>query len=147
MEVGEINAIAKIYGLNNKDQLEKFKDSVKEVAAVTTAAKAIISNLKNIPGINIAGSIINAIVAGSMVAGLGECTVYAMEQVYLGRKTLDDVDWIKKLLESKFSQEFIERITKFVQELSAQGKKIELKDLVPVILDLFDIEKKKINKK
>lgn len=143
LEVGEINAIAKIYGLNDKAQLEKFKDSFAEVGAVTTAAKAIISNLKNIPGINIAGSIINAIVAGSIVAALGESTAYAMEQVYLGKKTLNDVDWIKKLLESKFSQEFINRITELVKDLSAKGKKIELKDIVPILMELFMTEKKK----
>lgn len=143
LEVGEINAIAKIYGLNNKAQLEKFKASVKEVGAVTTAAKAIISNLKNIPGINIAGSIINAIVAGSIVAALGETTAYAMEQVYLGKKTLDDTDWIKKLLESKFSKEFIDRITKLVEDLNKNGKKIELKDIAQILMDMLVTEKKK----
>ena len=49
LEVGEINAISKVYGLNGDKQYEKFKDSIVEVGSVTTAAKAIIANLKNIP--------------------------------------------------------------------------------------------------
>ena len=146
LEVGEINAIAKIYGLDDKAQLQKFKDSFAEVGAVTTAAKAIIANLKNIPGVNLAGSVINAIVAGSIVAALGESTVYAMEQVYLGKKTFEDVDWVKKLLESKFSQEFINRITKLIDDLSKSGKKLELKDVAKILIDLLTVEKKKTGK-
>lgn len=141
LEIGEINAIAKIYGLNDKAQLQKFKDSFAEVGAVAAASKTIVSNLKNIPGINIAGSIINAIVAGAMVATLGESTVYAMEQVYLGKKTFNDIDWIKKLLESKFSQEFINSITKIIRDLSEKGKKIDLKDIVQILMELFITEK------
>ena len=142
LEVGEINAIAKVYGLKDETQLQKFKDSVVEVGTVTTAAKAILSNLKNIPGINIAGSVLNAIVAGSIVAALGEGTIYAMEQVYLGKKTFDDVEWVKKLLESNFSQEFIDRVMEAIKEINAKGKKIEMKDIAQIINALFLSTKK-----
>lgn len=142
LEVGEINAIAKVYGLKDETQLQKFKDSVVEVGTVTTAAKAILSNLKNIPGINIAGSVLNAIVAGSIVAALGEGTIYAMEQVYLGKKTFDDVEWVKKLLESKFSQGFIDRVMEAIKEINAKGKKIEMKDIAQIINALFLSTKK-----
>ena len=122
--------------------MQKFKDSVVEVGTVTTAAKAILSNLKNIPGINIAGSVLNAIVAGSIVAALGEGTIYAMEQVYLGKKTFDDVEWVKKLLESKFSQGFIDRVMEAIKEINAKGKKIEMKDIAQIINALFLSTKK-----
>lgn len=142
LEVGEINAIAKVYGLKDDKQYEKFKDSIVEVGAVTTAAKAIISNLKNIPGINIGASVLNAIVASSIVAALGEGTIYAMEQVYLGKKTFEDVEWVKQMLESKFSQDFIDKVMDAIRKISSKGKKIEIKDIAPIIVDLFFSSKK-----
>lgn len=137
LEMAEINGIGMIYGLNNKEQLQKFKDSFVEVGAVTTTAKALISNLKNIPGIQIAGSVLNAIVAGSMVAALGEATIYAMEQVYLGKKTFDDIDWLKKLLESKLSQDLINRVVEIAKIVSKKGGKLEIKDIAQIITELF----------
>ena len=126
LEVGEINAVAKIYGLNGDRQYEKFKDSIVEVGSVTTAAKAIIANLKNIPGINIGANVLNAVVAGFIVAALGEGTIYAMEQVYLGEKTFEDVEWVKKVLESKLSQEYIEKVMTLIKKIG--NKEMSKKD-------------------
>ena len=79
----------------------------------------------------------NAVVAGSIVAALGESTVYAMEQVYLGNKSFDDIEWVKKLLESKLSSEFIERVMSLVKDISAKDKKLEMKDIAELIISLF----------
>ena len=137
LEVGEINAIAKVYGIKDKEQLQKFKDSFVEVGSVTTLAKTIISNLKNIPGVSLAGSVLNAVVAGSIVAALGESTIYAMEQVYLGNQSFDDMEWVKKLFESKLSSELIERVMSVIKEISAKNKKVEIKDIAEAIIALF----------
>ena len=137
LEMAEINGISMIYGLNNKEQLQKFKDSFFEVGAVTTTAKAIIANLKNVPGLHIAGGLLNAVVAGTIVAALGEATVYAMEQVYLGKKSFDDVDWLKKVLESKMSQDIIERVTDVAKIVTSKGKKLEFKDIAQIIMEVM----------
>ena len=144
LEVGEINAIAKVYGLIGDKQYEKFKDSIVEVGSVTTAAKAIIANLKNIPGINIGANVLNAIVAGFIVAALGEGTIYAMEQVYLGEKTFEDVEWVKKVLESKLSQEYIEKVMTIINKISSE--EINKKDIAKLIMDLFMDNKNRIEK-
>jgi uncharacterized protein (DUF697 family) len=135
--MAEINGVSMIYGLNNKEQLQKFKDSFFEVGAVTTTAKAIIANLKNVPGLHIAGGLLNAVVAGTIVAALGEATVYAMEQVYLGKKTFDDVDWLKKVLESKMSQDIIERVTDVAKIVTSKEKKLDFKDIAQIIMEVI----------
>lgn len=84
----------------------------------------------------------NAIVAGAIVAALGEGTIYAMEQVYLGKKTLEDVEWVKKFLESKLSQEFIDKVMDVVKKISSKGAKIDIKDVAQIIVDLFVSSKK-----
>lgn len=65
------------------------------------AAKGVLSLTKAIPGLNLATSVANAVVAGSIVAALCGATIYACEQVYLGNKSADDADWLKRLVESK----------------------------------------------
>ena len=74
---------------------------------MSTGAKALIAALKNIPGINLGAGIINAVIAGVIVAALGEGSIYAFEQVYLGQKSVDDIDWVKQIIESEFSLELL----------------------------------------
>lgn len=50
----------------------QFFNSIVEVGTVSTAAKAVISGLKAIPGVNLAVGIVNAIIAGSFVAAIGK---------------------------------------------------------------------------
>ena len=87
IEVAEINALAQVYGIKKNEDSKHFFNSIIEVGTVSTAAKAAISGLKAIPGINLAAGVVNAIIAGSFVAAIGEGTIYAFEQVYLGKKT------------------------------------------------------------
>ena len=110
-----------------------------EVGTVSTAAKAVISGLKAIPGVNLAAGIVNAIIAGSFVAAIGEGTIYAFEQVYLGKKTVEDIDWIKKVMESKLSTEFIEKVTLAAKQITENTDK---KVIGKIILELFTAKNK-----
>ena len=111
VEITEVNALAQIYDINKNEETKKFLNSIVEVGTVGIAAKTAISALKAIPGVNIGASVLNAIIAGSIVAALGEGSIYAFEQVYLGNKTTDDIDWVKKIIESKLTSQFIEKAT------------------------------------
>ena len=89
--------------------------------AITIAAKQIITYLKAIPGLNIAASIINGIVAAVITALIGEITMVIMGKVVRGEIDRDDLDWIKKFSDA----EFMKRVGKYVERL---GKIIEEKD-------------------
>lgn len=134
VEMAEVNALARVYGINKDEEAKKFLNSIVEVGTVGVAAKAAISALKAIPGINIGAAVINAIIAGSIVAALGEGSIYAFEQVYLGRKTVDDIDWVKKIIESKLSTQFIEKVTEALKKIT---DKADTKEIVQAILNLF----------
>ena len=116
LESGEINAIAKIYGIKNDKNSKRFIASLVEAGTVGVAAKAAINALKAIPAINLAASVINAAVAGAIVIGIGEVCVYIYEQIYLGNKSLDDVDWLNKVIESKLNKQIIEKINMIVTD-------------------------------
>ena len=72
IEIGELNSLAYIYGIKNDDAAKQFLNTIVDVGTVGAAAKAAISTLKGIPGINLGASVLNAIIAGSIVAALGE---------------------------------------------------------------------------
>lgn len=133
LEVGAVNALARIYGINKDDKAKTFLNSIVEVGTVSTAAKAAISALKAIPGINIGASVLNAVIAGSIILAIGEGSIYAFEQVYLGRKSLDDIDWVKQIIESKLSSQLGEKIKPIISKITDNT---DNKQLVKLISDL-----------
>ncbi len=118
LEIGEINAIAAVYGVGKDEKSKQFVNSIVEVGTVSAVAKAAISGIKAIPGLNVGASVLNAIVAGAFAAAIGEVSIYAFEQIYLGNKSLDDVDWVKKIVENKLSQGLLGHIEKIAKRLS-----------------------------
>ncbi len=110
LEVAEINALAQIYGIRKNEKSKQLFDTILQAGAVATIGKTAVSALKSIPGINLGASAINAIIAGTIVATLGEGSIYIFEKVYLGEISIDDIDWVKKVMETKFSTQFIEII-------------------------------------
>lgn len=120
IEITLVNAIAQIYGISKNEDSKQFISTIIEVGTISVAAKAAINALKAIPGVNIGASIVNAVIAGGIVAVLGEGTIYAFEQIYLGKKTLADIDWLRELMESKFSSQFVDVIKDAIEKI-AQG--------------------------
>lgn len=138
IEVAEINAIASIYGIKNNEDSNKFINSIVEVGTVSLVAKAAINALKAIPGVNLAASVMNSIIAASFVAAIGEGSAYAFEKVYLGEKSITDIDWVKKFIESKLSSEFIGKATEAIKEIAkGAGSKDMIKTISNVVNALF----------
>jgi len=145
IEIAEVNALAQIYGINKNEGSKQFLNSIVEVGTVSAAAKAAISALKAIPGINLGASVLNAIIAGSIVAALGEGTIYAFEQVYLGKKSVADIDWLKKVLESKLSTTFTDTVKTIAENITqnTDGKAIAsiISDAFISLFNVYDSKK------
>lgn len=125
VESGLVTALRKIYGIPDGDDAQKIMDTILEVGTASIAAKAAISALKAIPGANLAGEVINAI-----VAAIGEGSAFVFEKVYLGEMSAKDVDAIRNLIEQKLDNEFVRKVTEVIEDFagSDQGKN-SLKDL------------------
>lgn len=130
MEVAEINALASIYEIQRNDTSKQFLDTIIEVGTVSVAAKAALGALKGIPGVNLVAGVANAVIASSFVAAIGEASAYAFEQVYTGKKTVEDLDWLRELIESKLSKEFITKVTKILKEVSESGNVKNMPDFI-----------------
>ena len=68
------------------------------------------------------------------MAAIGEGTIYAFEQVYLGKKTVEDIAWVKKVMESRLSTEFIKKVTSVAKQITETTDK---KAIGKIIVELF----------
>lgn len=134
IEIALVNALSQIYGIGKNEESKRFLNSIVEVGTVSVAAKSALNALKAIPGINLGASVVNAIIAGSIVAALGEGAIYAFEQVYLGKKSVADINWVKEMMELKLSSQFID----VVKTIADKATNItDSKAITNIIEDVF----------
>lgn len=143
LEIAEINAIAMVYGIKKDEKSKQLFNSIIEVGTISTAAKATIAILKDIPGIKIGASVLNAIIAGSIVAALGEGSAYIFEQIYLGKKTFQDIDWVTKVLESKLSLELVEKVKNIFSDIDGD---VDIGKIADIIMEFFQTKTTKNSK-
>ena len=125
-ETLEINSISRIYGIKNDDKFKTLLKQMVEIGTVSAVARSIIALLKAIPAVNIAASVLNGVIAGIIVAAIGEGSAYTFEQIYLGKKTIDDVDWIKKVLENKMLEEANKKSKTIIESLPENADKDDI---------------------
>ncbi len=138
LEVAEIKSLAKIFDMQFDEKSGLFQSMI-EAGAAGVIGKTALGVLNGIPGINLAAEALNAIVAGTIVAALGEGCVYVFEQIYTGAKSANDVEWVKKSLESETVKKLMTRLQPIIYEIQskAPGSKLSAKDIVSIILKNF----------
>lgn len=140
LELGMVNCISQIYDIPKDEQSKILLNSIVEVGTVSEVARAAISALKAIPGVNLGAAVLNGMIAAAFVFAIGEGSIYVFEQIYLGNKSVADIDWVKKILESKFSRSFIDTIGDASKKLS---DKSSAKEIIDIILASFTSQDKK----
>jgi len=139
LETTLITGIARIYKLDqNEDSIKKIVKRIIEAGTVSMVAKMAINQLKLIPGVaNIAADVLNAVVAGAIVLGIGEATAIIMEKVYLGDKDSENLDWIEKIVEGSMGK----TVAKIANIIAQRSGEININDILKV---LFKLEKKTV---
>ena len=137
IEAGEITALARLYEIPKGEKSKQLMGTIIEAGTASAAAKGAISVLKSIPGVNLVAGVLNAVIAGCFVAAIGEASIYIFEQVYLGKKTAEDIDWVTKVIESKLSTEFIEGATSVIKKVT---DKTDQKTIGKYIMEMFKIK-------
>ena len=77
---------------------------------------------------------LNAIMAGAIVAAIGEGSIYVFEKIYTGEKSVEDIDWVKNVMESELSSQFVENVTVVVEQIVKSGN---TKNIGKLISSLF----------
>ena len=118
-----------------------FFNSIVEVGTVSTVARGVITALKAIPAINIAASVLNAVIAGVFVAAIGEGTIYAFEQIYVGNKSIEDIDWVKQIMEGKLQNGMVEKVTRILESLPENANKNDVIKAIGKLFGAYDTKK------
>ena len=139
LELAEVKGLAKIYGITKTEESMKFINSIIEIGTVSATAKLAISGIKAIPGLNLAGAVLNAVIAGIFVATIGEASCYLFEQIYLGNKTVEDIDWARKIVESKLTNGVIEKFKTVTENIT---ENIDIKTIAKSIFKILKNEEK-----
>ena len=141
LEIAEIKSLAKIYGLEYDEKSETFQ-AIIGAGAASMVGKTAISALKAVP---IAGEVLNGIVAGVIVAAMGEGCIYIFEQVYLGNKSIVDTEWVKSIMDSKVGGLVANNLQEIIELYQAKSKngKLSTKDVVGIIIGVMKKNKKK----
>lgn len=132
LELAELNGLARLYGIDKREDSKQFLDSIVQVGTASVVAHSAISAIKAIPGINIAASVLNAIVAASIIAALGEGAVLAFEQVYTGQRSIRDIGWVQHLMAEQFGEGFLGKVSGIAQASQAGDGK----DMRQMIIEL-----------
>lgn len=104
-------SILKIYRVQFSGELVS---AIVGSAAITNVAKAVLTPLKALP---IAGSVINGVVAGTIVLALGEAEIAVGEAIYTGKLDPSRMDDIIRTIEEKTANSpVIGNVVKYLQE-------------------------------
>lgn len=137
IEGTEIGALARIYEIYNRENSKEIMDSIIEIGTVSVAAKAVIKSVNAIPNIKITGKILNAIIAGAVVAAIGEGSIYVFDKIYTGEKSIEDIEWVKSVIQSKLSSDFINNVTSIVEKTGKGGYSKDLDKVISLIQSTF----------
>nr|WP_297767603.1 GTPase domain-containing protein [uncultured Butyrivibrio sp.] len=133
-ETVAVESISKIWGIKKNKQSKEFMKKIIELGTKGEVGKMITSGLKMIPGLNVGAAIINGFVAGCVVFAVAEGATYIFEQVYSGKKTMEEPDWIEKIMEDKTAKKVVDQMTDVVTNIP---KNADQKDILDVILKAF----------
>lgn len=136
LEAAEIRAIARVYGIPKSKDSDSIVRILVEMGTAGAVAKTIISGMKAIPGINIAAEVLNAVVAGSIVAAIGEGSCRVFEEIYLGNRKASDVEWIRKIMEQALTKSAAQK-TQILADVLARSGRIGSADVLKLVKAVF----------
>jgi len=137
IELAQISALARIFQINKNENFKELIDSIIEIGTVSVGAKTVISSINANAKINITGNVMNAIISGAIVAAIGEGSIYVFDKIYTGEKSVEDIEWVKKVIESNFSSQFIENVTAIIENIAKSGNTKDISKLINALLPVL----------
>ena len=135
IEGAEIKAIASVYGIKKSTGSTALIQKIVEVGTVSMVARATCAAVLRL--VPVAGQIANAAVAGCFVAAIGEASRYVFEQIHLGNKSIDDIEWVEKLMNDTLSKGVVEKAQNALGKLNDKSSKDEI---LKTIFSMFDLK-------
>ena len=91
-----LKKLSSIYGIESGNELNEIADAVLKAGGVTMVARELLKYIKSIPGLQIAGSVLDATVAGLFTFIMGEVSIELLERTYTGELSRNETDWFSE---------------------------------------------------
>lgn len=136
----EVSRIAKIYDIPLNDQTKKILEAALKNSSDGLMKKFTVGKiLQKINKKNLPVQLVAAVISASVVFVYGQAAIYAFEQVAVGKKSLEDVQWLSALLSKKFDEHFFEQVAIILNNVADNGN---AKNILKNIYDVLNIFKK-----
>lgn len=133
IELAEVNALASVYGIPQEESVRKILDAVLELGVASMAARGAIGILDKAPRLTLGAKAKSAVIAATIVAGIGLIAAYAFEQVHLGKLSLSELDIAHRLRNSNawlaFEQSVIDALHGVMQDDTIEGLRVAINEL------------------
>jgi len=120
IQTGLLKSLTNIYDIHDDSAINNIINTTLSVGATTTIGKSMLVGLKSIPGINIAASVMNALVAGIVTFSIGEACKVMCVKVYSGELDSTIIDYEKEIAETY--RKYAPRVLKGVEEFFRSHK-------------------------
>ena len=141
IEAAEVSALARIYGIKKSDRSQDLIKKIVEIGTVSAVARAACGAI--IDAVPVAGWIVNAAVAGSFVAAIGEGSRFIFEQIALGNRSVEDLAWVEEILSEKLSAGFTDKVRKALSTLSDKSSKADVGKAITQVFNEKDDQKQR----
>lgn len=128
-----IRGLSRIYNINKIDGSEEFINSIQQIGMTSSGIKALVQ--KYVPNDSKKSNVnlLNGIISGIIVTAIGQFSIYVFEQVYLGKRGIEDLEWVKGFTDSKSILGVFEEV---IENIQPGENKIE--DIPKLIIDAFN---------
>ena len=130
LETTMISSLTRLYDIGDGSSSKQLLATILEAGTVSTGAKAVVSALKAVPGVNVAAGVLNAVTAGAIVATMGEATTRVFEHIARGERSVDDIAWVRTFVESSLARDAVRRGTKLLSKAGTGPSAREQSDII-----------------
>lgn len=139
LQTGMTKGITKIYNIPS----DVIVTAILEASVVTFTARTVLAALKAIPGINVAASVLNAIVAGVFTMAIGQASIFVCKKISNGEMDPENLEDIKETI-TKHATAVMSRIMPQVEdEISQKGSgNMTIDDVKSMMRNILKKDKK-----
>ena len=137
VQTAMMRAIAKTYGIKENSQVNEIVSSILKAGLTTIAGRTLLNQLKLIPALSVAGSVLNAVTAGIITFAAGQISITMFERVYKGDAEYKTVDWEAEA--ASLFRDYMPGIVKIVQKYAEENNgSIDPRQIGSMLTDFFN---------
>ena len=127
VQVNMLNRISKVFNLQKEELSKEITKVILQIGLTTAAGRMLGKSLKAIPGIQVAGAIVDAAVAGSITFALGSTAEIIFEKMYNGDLDINDIEEEIKKIFGEIMPDIEEQISTFLKNSTESLSDINIK--------------------